>query len=70
MRIGNIPESSPQRPGSAVFVLGRDRFAQISAVEGITLTADMRATLDRFDRDGLSPEERRRAIVRRFSPAR
>jgi hypothetical protein len=29
----------------------------------------MRATLDHFDREGLSAEERRRAIVRRFAPA-
>ncbi|MGA3064867.1 MAG: hypothetical protein ABSD90_16920 [Methylocystis sp.] len=49
--------------------LGRDRFAQISAVEGIALTQEMRATLDHFDREGLSAEERRRAIVRRFAPA-
>jgi hypothetical protein len=60
--------SSPSR--SAGFVLGRDRFAQISAVEGIALTGDMRATLDQFDREGLSAEERRRAILRRFAPAR
>ena len=52
------------------FVLGRDRFARISAVEGIELTAEMRATLDRFDREGLDPEERRRAIVKRFAPTR
>ena len=49
------------------FILGRDRFARISAVEGIALTQEMRATLERFDRDGLSAEERRRAIIRLFS---
>jgi hypothetical protein len=65
----------PSRPERATqsrppgFVLGRERFARISAVEGIALTEDMRATLDRFDREGLSAEERRRAILRRFTPA-
>jgi hypothetical protein len=57
-------------PVTGEFTLGRERFARISAVEGISLTRDMRATLDRFDRDGLSAEERRRAIVRQFAPAR
>lgn len=52
------------------FVLGRDRFARISAVEGIALTDDMRATLERFDREGLSAAERRRAILARFVTAR
>jgi hypothetical protein len=67
-------KSNPARPlrpnlsRAGGFTLGRDRFAQISAVEGIALTQEMRATLDRFDREGLSAEERRRAIVRRFAP--
>jgi hypothetical protein len=64
--------SRPDRPTPARragFVLGRERFAQISAVEGIEFTVDMRATLDCFDREGLSAAERRRAILRRFAPA-
>lgn len=61
--------SRTARPRQATgFVLGRERFAQISAVEGIALTEEMRATLDSFDRQGLSPEERRRAILRYFTP--
>jgi hypothetical protein len=50
-------------------VLGREAFARISAVEGIRLTDDMRAEFERFDREGLSPAERRRAIIARFTPA-
>lgn len=71
----SMRKSNPARPlrpnlsRAGGFTLGRDRFAQISAVEGIALTQEMRATLDRFDREGLSAEERRRAIVRRFAPA-
>ena len=64
--------SAPVRPARAVsasFVVGRDRFARISAVEGIVLTPAMRAELERFDRDGLSAAERRRAILARFTPA-
>ena len=59
---------APARP--AGFVLGRDRFARISAVEGVSLTPDMRADLERFDREGLSAAQRRRAIQSRFAPAR
>jgi hypothetical protein len=51
-------------------VLGRERFARISAVEGIALTDEMRATLDKFDRRGLSAEQRRLAIHQRFAPSR
>ena len=68
-----FPQSRPNRPARSRptgFRLGRDRFARISAVEGIALTEEMRATLDGFDREGLSAEERRRAILRRFALAR
>ena len=52
------------------FVLGRERFAQISAVEGIALTDDLRATRDHLDRQNLSASERRTAIIKRFAPSR
>jgi hypothetical protein len=44
--------------------LGRERFAKISAVEGIELTPRMKQRAAEFDRQGLSAEERRRSIVR------
>ncbi len=56
------PRRSAVAP-SRGFVLGRERFARISAVEGVALTDAMRATLERFDREGLSAAERRRAIL-------
>lgn len=49
---------------SAKFVLGRERFAQISAVEGIKPTAAMKKRAAEFDRQGLSPAERRREIIK------
>ncbi len=63
------PRPSPSPP-SRGFVLGRERFARISAVEGVALTDEMRATLERFDREGLSAEERRRAIHGQYKSAR
>ena len=62
--------SRPVRSVRGEFTLGRARFAQISAVEGIALTPEMREMMERFDREGLSATERRRAIFRRFSPQR
>jgi hypothetical protein len=35
-------------------VLGRERFARISAVEGVRLTAEMQEALEQFDRAGLT----------------
>jgi hypothetical protein len=46
--------------------LGRERFAKISAVEGIELTASMKKRAADFDRRGLSGEERRRTIIRAY----
>jgi hypothetical protein len=40
--------------------------AQIAAVEGIHLTPAMEQVLDDLDRQALSPDERRRALARRF----
>jgi hypothetical protein len=59
-------QTTPSRQSG--FVLGRNRFAQISAVEGIALTSEMLATLDQFDQQGLSAEQRRHAIRQRFAP--
>lgn len=67
---GSLTKHDDRSPDIHVggFVLGRDRFAKISAVEGIALTDEMRMTLERFDRDGLSAEERRQVILRSFTP--
>jgi hypothetical protein len=46
------------------FVIGRAKFAKISAVEGIKLSSSMKKRAAEFDRAGLSPEERRKAIIR------
>jgi len=71
--MSEIARSTPRRIArsrSGDFTLGRERFAQISAVEGIALTADMREMMNRFDREGLSAADRRRAIISRFAPSR
>ena len=46
------------------FVVGRARFAKISAVEGIELTEAMEQRASEAGRRGLTAEELRRTIVR------
>ena len=51
------------------FVLGRDGFGKISAVEGIRLTPSMKKRAADAERKGLSAEEYRQAIVRSYRKA-
>lgn len=46
------------------FLLGRDRFAKISAVEGIRPTAAMAKRANEAQAKGLTAEEYRRTIIR------
>jgi hypothetical protein len=48
------------------FIIGRERFAKISAVEGIRLTDAMKKRADDRKAKGLSAEESRRAIISRY----
>jgi hypothetical protein len=52
------------------YVLGRVRFAKISAVEGIRMTAAMEADFREFEQKGLSAEDRRRAISKKYGKVR
>jgi hypothetical protein len=55
--------SREARGKSSGATIGRKAFAKISAVEGVRLTPEMKRRAAEFDRKGLSPEERVRAIV-------
>jgi len=46
------------------FVLGSDRYAKISEVEGIRLTAAMKKRASEAKSKGLTAEEYRRTIIR------
>jgi len=59
-------KTSSDKRVSSKFVLGRERFAQISAVEGIKPTAAMKKRAAEFERLGLSPAERRREIIKAY----
>jgi hypothetical protein len=59
-----IHKKTGSKRGSAKFTLGRERFAQISAVEGIRPTAAMKKRAAEFEVKGLSAAERRREIIK------
>jgi hypothetical protein len=62
---------SPKKVGSkgkTKWVIGRN-FEKISEVEGIVFTAEMRTRADKFARNRVSFDERRRAIVKAYRKA-
>jgi hypothetical protein len=54
---------TPKKTPCAGFVLGRERFSKISAVEGIELSRAMKKRISDSDQKGLSAEARREAII-------
>jgi hypothetical protein len=64
--MGSQKTTSSKSAGSG-FVLGRERFEKISAVEGIKLSGAMKKRMREADRKGLSAEARRAAIIRAHS---
>ena len=52
---------------SAKLIIGRERFVQISAVEGIAPTAAMKKRMAEFEKRGLTAAERRREIIKAYS---
>lgn len=58
-------KTSSKKP--AGFVLGRARLEKISAVEGIKTGQDTRRMFAEFDRKGLTPEQRRKAIFEKHA---
>jgi hypothetical protein len=51
------------------FTIGQERFAKISAVEGIVLTKQMRSRVSEFDKKRMSAEERRTTIIQAYRKA-
>jgi hypothetical protein len=52
------------------YTVGRFGFAKISAVEGIRTTAAMDEDFREFERRGLSAEERRKIIAKKYGKVR
>ena len=60
--MGNQKNSSKNKISG--FVIGRERFAKISAVEGIVFSSAMKKRIGDSDQKGLSAKQRREAIIR------
>ena len=60
------PHHKLRRSAKSGVIIGRERFAKISAVEGIKMTAAMKKRQAEFDRRGLLGDERRRMIIRAY----
>ena len=63
MKMTRKPSTKHKKSESRGFKLARAQFAKISAVEGIMLSEQMIREFEEFDQDGLSADERRRAII-------
>jgi hypothetical protein len=48
------------------YVIGRQAFAKISAVEGIHLTQELSKDFQVFEQNHLSPKDRRQAIASKY----
>lgn len=54
---------NPPKTIKAGLVLGLSGFAKISAVEGVKLKASSGRMFAKFEKEGLSPQQRRKAIA-------
>lgn len=52
------------------YILGRNSFEKISAIEGVHLSPEMKRQFAEFDRKGLSASERLRALVQGYGKKR
>ena len=62
--------TKPPNRSSKGYVIGRSDFAKISAVEGIRTTGTMEADFREFERQGLSADQRRKVIGRKYGKVR
>ena len=63
--MGKTTKPSKRQPKSTV-TIGRRGFAKISAIEGMELSPEAEEDFREFDRLGLSPAARRRALLRKY----
>ena len=66
----NRPIGKPSKRPSKGYVLGRGNFAKISAVDGTHTTAGMDADFLEFEKKGLSADERRAVIRKKYGGVR
>ena len=62
--------SRPLKSAIKSYPIGRRAFAKISAVEGIRLSEEATEDFREFERKGLSPQDRRQVIARKYAKVR
>ena len=68
-KIGKSKSSQRAKKKAARIIIGLAGFEKISAIEGLHLTRDMKATFKEFERQKASPRERRTAIIGKYGTA-
>jgi hypothetical protein len=68
-RVGKAKAGKRSKPKANALTIGLAGFAKISAMEGLHLTREMRATFRTLKRKRASPQQRRAAIVRKYGAA-
>lgn len=63
-RRGDVVGKPLQQPKTGPVTIGRQAFEKILAVDGLKFTPEMKERHAEYDRRGLSPEERRREIIK------
>jgi len=66
----SYPASKSSKRTAKGYTIGRFGFAKISAVEGVRTTATMEEDFREFERKGLSADERRKVISRKYGKVR
>jgi hypothetical protein len=64
------PVKGDRKAKSGQFVLGRKSFTAISAVEGLTLSRNVKGMFADFDRDKVPQEKRRELTLKYFKGVR
>jgi hypothetical protein len=65
---GELKIHSPDSRTRSAYVVGREPFQKVSAVEGIAPTSAAKARAQRFTQSKLSSEERLQAIIEAYQP--
>jgi len=68
-KIAKVRTNKHVRAKASRVVIGLAGFERISAIEGLHLTREMKATFKALDRKGAAARERRAAIIKKYGTA-
>lgn len=68
-KIAKTRMNKPSKAKARSVVIGLAGFEKISAIEGLHLTREMKATFRALERGGATARERRAAIIKKYGTA-